>query len=186
MNINFNDLKKKFDFKLEAIIIILCVISLFLAHNFLDDFTLNSYFSDERQSNIREFFSISIGIYVAVITILGTTMIAITKNILEKKIDKKLINFIVIGIIEALLTIIMSTYIESKWFKYYYEILLILNIVTLITFSKFIYILTLLFQKNLDSLAEKIDEETVETEEIKEHRRIVSDILKILEKKYKS
>lgn len=173
---------KSFNFKLELLSLTLFIIySLLSSYKFLKKIELNIYFTDDRISNIGDFFSISIGIYVAVITILGTTMIAITEDILRKKIDKSLINFIMLGIIEALLSIIIGTYIDSSWWQYYYEILLCLNVMTVMTFCKFIYILTLLFKENLNSLAEEIDQEREEAEKEKDYKENIYEVLKKIE-----
>ncbi|MDU1911504.1 hypothetical protein [Fusobacterium sp.] len=170
------------DLKLEVIVFILVFI---LNIAFKDGLILTQYFTNDRLSSITEFFSIVIAVYIAVITILGTSMIGITKKILEKKLDSRLINIIMFGIIEALLSILIITFIENSWFNYYYDVLLCLSITTLITFAKFIYLLSLIFKANLNSLAEKIDEDTKEDKENKEFKIKIYELLEKIEGNFK-
>lgn len=170
------------DFKME--IIAFFIMSIFLCI-FSEKLKLSVYFTENRLSNIKDFFSIIIGIYITVVTILGISVIGITKEILEKKLDTRLINVIMFGIIEALLSIVIITFIESKWNDCYYYILFYLSTTTLITFSKFIYLLSLLFKVNLNFLAKNIDQVEKDFQENEAYKKNIYEILENLEKDIK-
>lgn len=78
--------------------IVLSAICIWKEHtslNFLSSVNLSSYLSQDRLNGIAAFFAITIGVYIAVITVLATTEIGITKEMLKKKLDRPLIDVMI-------------------------------------------------------------------------------------------
>ena len=88
--------------KLELIITILYLIFMIIKSKWsrLNSLiNLQEYFSQDRLNGITAFFAITIGVYITVITILATTEIGISRKMLERRLDKPLIDVIMFGII---------------------------------------------------------------------------------------
>ena len=124
------------------------------------------------------FFSIIAGIYVTVLTLIGTTIISITKELLMRDLDKKIINIISLGIIETLVTIVLLVKKDNITI-FYNSFLILMLIITFISFIKFIIILILMFKANMNAMVKEIDEK--EKNEI-EILAILDSINKNLEK----
>ena len=122
------------------------------------------------------FFSIIAGIYVTVLTLIGTTIISITKELLMRNLDKKIINIISLGIIETLVTIVLLVKKDNITI-FYNSFLILMLIITFISFIKFIIIL--MFKANMNAMVKEIDEK--EKNEI-EILAILDSINKNLEK----
>ena len=130
--------------KLEITAIIISIVVVVLK---LDNkLNLKDYFTSDRLNGIAAFFAITIGVYIAVVTILATSELAISKNILKKKLDKKLINIIIVGIVENISAAGIAMFIP-------------MNVITryILSFVKFIILLLLLFKGNLNQMAKDID-----------------------------
>lgn len=119
--------------------------------------SLSTYFVQERLNGIATFFTITIGVYVAVITVLAMSEIGISKAILEKKLDEALINVIIFGILEDIITVGMAIFIPGNKITYY--ILLWSIVVSIISFLKFVVLMVVVFKKNMDQMAKNIDDQ---------------------------
>ena len=87
-------LKKIWEFlknsKLEiGIYIIFFIILIF---SYLGKFDFSLTIEAEKRADIISFFAIIIGVYIAVITIIATSIIGITKEMLKEKLDTQLID----------------------------------------------------------------------------------------------
>lgn len=89
------------------------------------------------------------------ITILATTEIGISRKMLERRLDKPLIDVIMFGIIEDFLTVASATFLLGN---IVYDFLPLFIILSLISFAKFIYLLMLIFKANMEQMAKAIDE----------------------------
>lgn len=147
--------------KVEITVILISIIGYVLVnvipHKCVYDVDWMGYFNQERLNGIAAFFSITVGIYVTIVTILATSRIGISKEILEKNLDKGLINVIIFGMSENLLAVAMSIFIPLNKTGAY--ILLVLLIVSVISFVKFILLLVIIFKANLNKMARDIDQE---------------------------
>lgn len=130
------------------------------------------------KDRLISFFSIIAGIYVTVLTLIGTTIISITKELLMRDLDKKIINIISLGIIETLVTIVLLVKKDNITI-FYNSFLILMLIITFISFIKFIIILILMFKANMNAMVKEIDEK--EKNEI-EILAILDSINKNLEK----
>ena len=149
------------NFKLEilSIFIILSVYLIYYLHPqvFPDFIKHYDYFSQDRLNGIVTFFAITIGVYIAVITVLATSEIGISKEMLKKRLDKPLINVIVVGMIENFIATGLGIFAPTNMLMK--RVLLIFIIISLISFTKFVVLLVVIFKKNMDQMAKSIDDE---------------------------
>ena len=151
-------LKKIWEFlknsKLEiGIYIIFFIILIF---SYLGKFDFSLTIEAEKRADIISFFAIIIGVYIAVITIIATSIIGITKEILKENLDSQLIDTIIFGMTEAMLAILIIIFIDST--TNLTRVILIAFICnSIISFFKFVIILTLIFKANMNAMAKEID-----------------------------
>lgn len=151
-------LKKIWEFlknsKLEiGIYIIFFIILIF---SYLGKFDFSLTIEAEKRADIISFFAIIIGVYIAVITIIATSIIGITKEMLKEKLDTQLIDTIIFGMTETMLTIGTIIFINPTT-ELNRIILIALICNSTISFLKFTIILTLIFKANMNAMAEEID-----------------------------
>jgi hypothetical protein len=140
--------------KLE--ILIYTVFIMILISSYLGNFDFSLTIEAEKRADIISFFSIIIGIYIAVITIIATSIIGITKEMLKKNLDTQLIDTIIFGMIETILTIGIIIFLNPTT-KLSRVILVALICNSIISFFKFTIILTLIFKANMNAMAKEID-----------------------------
>lgn len=147
--------------KLEIMCILLGMFAYFSPFSVIKyenwNISLSNYFVQDRLNGIATFFTITIGVYVAVVTVFAMSEIGISKAILEKKLDEALINVIIFGILEDIVTVGMAIFIPGNKITYY--ILLWSIVVSIISFIKFIFLMVVVFKKNMDQMAKNIDAE---------------------------
>lgn len=150
-------LNMKLECSLILFAIILIVVS-FTGRNCSEFFykELRPYYTGISIDNIINFFSIVIGIYIAVITILATSIIGVSKEILKHRQDKALIYIFIFGVIEDLLVVGVSIFLPSTWSPYYF-ILSVLMVMAIVSLVKYIRLLVLIFQANMEMMAKDID-----------------------------
>lgn len=163
MKKTFKESFDSFNMKTECFVIIISLIVIILYYikfsfvTFLEG-NLISYFSQEVKNGITSFFSITVGIYIAVVTIISTSVIGISKAILQRKLDHLLISIIIGGMSEGLVAVGLSVFCTSKEFIYFW-LLATVVIIAIISFVKFIRLLLLIFRKNLEIMARTIDDD---------------------------
>lgn len=140
--------------KLEIGIYIIFVI--ILISSYLGKFDFSLTIETEKRADIISFFAIIIGVYIAVITIIATSIIGITKEILKEKLDTQLIDTIIFGMAETMLTIGVIIFINPTT-ELNRIILIALICNSIISFLKFTIILTLIFKINMNAMVEEID-----------------------------
>lgn len=118
---------------------------------------LEEYFDGDRLSGIADFFAITIGIYIAVITILATSRIGITKEMLIRKLDTSLVNVVIAGMIENLVSVGIAVFVPLNEVTRY--VLIAFLTIAVISFVKFIILLILIFKANMSQMARDIDNE---------------------------
>lgn len=117
------------------------------------------YFSENRIANLSAFFAITIGIYIAVISILATSIIGLSAKLLEAQLDKSLIFVTKIACWENIFAVLFGTFLPVKqlpWSICYVGLL----IVSIVSFIKFLRIMFLIFQGNMEKMAKEIDQDT--------------------------
>ena len=140
--------------KLEIGIYIIFII--ILISTYLGKFDFSLTIEKERRADVISFFSIIIGVYIAVITLIATSIIGITKEILKENLDSQLIDTIIFGMTEAMLAILIIIFIDST--TNLTRVILIAFICnSIISFFKFVIILTLIFKANMNAMAKEID-----------------------------
>lgn len=138
-------------------IFILSVIGILLSPYINVEKIMQIYFTQDRISGIATFFTIVIGIYVAVLTVIATSEIGISKKIIQNNIDDTLIVTIVGGMIENLLTVGVAIFgIERIWI---YDILLTVIVASLVSFTKFVRLVVLISRGNMKEIAKNIEAE---------------------------
>lgn len=159
--------------KLEIFIIIMYIVLYFVRNkcHILDAINLKDYFTSDRLNGIVAFFAITIATYIAVVTILATTEIGISKKMLKKRLDEPLINVIMLGIIENFVAVALSVFIPEN--ENLYEITGLFIILSLCSFIKFIVLLIIIFKVNMNEMAKSIDDrEKYENDLIEELKKI--------------
>lgn len=160
---NFNAEKRRYlkDWICESVALFIYGIVLILRRlkilKCFDRFVLKDYLSQTRVDGIASFFAITIGIYIAVITVLATSEIGISRELLKKRLDKRLLYAIIGGMVENLIAAGIAIFLPINQFTKH--ILVIFVILSLISFMKFIVLLLEIFKGNMESMASSIDEE---------------------------
>ena len=116
-------------------------------------------------SGISNIYGIAIGIYATVITVIATSVMGISKALLEQKMDQHLLAKGYVGVVECLLSIIMGILgsIERNLYALAY---IIISLVALVTFLKFLRTILLLYRANIQAIVSAIDAEEKYKEEI--------------------
>lgn len=119
-------------------------------------FLLNYYTSD-RLSGISAFFAITVGVYIAVITVFATSELGISKEILKRRLDRTLIDVMMSGMLENLIAVGLSTFVNlDNTMRYVLTAVIAIGIAS---FVKFIILLVEIFKANMEQMAKNIDEE---------------------------
>lgn len=146
--------------KIEIAIMIIFVV-IFVWRQFIPDKSvldiLSSYYTQDRLNGIATCFSIIIGVYIAVITVLATTEIGISKEMLRRKLDKPLIDVIITGIVEDFICVGLAVFIPLNDFGRY--VLSMFLSIAIVSFVKFIILLVVVFRANMNQMSKVIDEE---------------------------
>ena len=146
----------KKNYKIEAIILIcFIIVSVIRIIAFFIGWDKTTVWELIRSTGIIIFC----GIYLAVITIIGTSIIGITKGLLEQKLDRELIDLFMIGLIENIISVIMCIIAAGVSGVYFYCSLIVVFLMTFVTLIKFILIIRLIFLANLEKTAKSIDED---------------------------
>lgn len=133
--------------------IVLIIILIFLNYFFKK---INFKLEKTEKDRLIYFYSILVGIYTTTITLIGTTIISITKELLTKKTDKKIINFLLFVILETLFFIILLIK-DDNVSEFYNLLIFVILVATLISFVKFIIILSFMFKANMNAMVKEID-----------------------------
>lgn len=144
----------------------------YLPINFPFDDKLLKYFNQDRLNGIATFFAITIGVYIAVITVLATSEIGISKEMLKKNLDKPLIDVIIAGMAENFTTVGLAIFIPLN--KFTGKILIIILTISIISFVKFIILLIAIFKANMNQMAKEIDAEERYKDSILGYLRTIS------------
>ena len=135
----------------------ICIWKEHTALNFLSNIDLFSYLSQDRLNGIAAFFAITIGVYIAVITVLATAEIGITKEMLKKKLDRPLLDVMIVAMIEDFIAVGLAVFIPLNTITRY--VLIIFLSTSIISFLKFTVLLVVIFKANMNQMARDIDAE---------------------------
>lgn len=144
------------DIRMEIISIILTAVIL-LCNIFNLSSYMAVYFTNERLNGIATFFSITIGVYIAVITVLATAEIGISAEMLRRQLDKRLINVMMMGIIEDFVAVTLAVFVPLNEISI--KVLVLSMVVAGISFVKFIRLLFTIFKVNMEQMVKKLDED---------------------------
>lgn len=147
--------------KIEITIVFIAIICYFVKKYALINvqiaINLSQYFSQDRLNSIAAFFAITIGVYIAVITVLATAEIGISKELLRRRLDKPLINVMIAGMAENFISVGLAIFIPLNFLTQY--ILGVSLVVSAVSFVKFIMLLVIIFKNNMEQMAKEIDNE---------------------------
>ena len=147
-------LKKIYKFLESSFFEIVVIIILIFLNYFFKK--INFKLEKTEKDRLIYFYSILVGIYTTTITLIGTTIISITKELLTKKTDKKIINFLLFVILETLFFIILLIK-DDNVSEFYNLLIFVILVATLISFVKFIIILSFMFKANMNAMVIEID-----------------------------
>lgn len=156
--------KKEFgaEIILCLITLIASIVSIYLPQNVMlkvESFLLRIVTTD-RISLLTNIAAIFIGIYTNVLIVLATSRLSITEFLLEKKLDKRILTVIEIGIIENFLLIIIAFFnIKNCTLLILYMALVIIS---LIAFLKFMFTVYRIFKINIIKMVKEIDKDNKE------------------------
>lgn len=154
--------------KIEIITVIMYslayIVNRNISNKFWNDRNLLLYFTSDRLNGIAAFFAITVGVYIAVVTVLATSRIGISKEMLKRNLDSPLINVIIAGIVEDMTAVGLSIFIPLNTKSVH--ILIAFLIVAIESFAKFIFLLIAIFKANMSEMAREIDEEEKYNDEL--------------------
>ncbi len=167
----------KIYYKLEILVFLVFIILFFFKKHEL------IHVNNLENDRLVSLFSIVSGIYVTALTLMGTTIISVTKSLLLNNLDKKIMRTIVIGILETLTCIVLlifkNTIIDNC-------ILTMTIVLTGASFVRFIIVLIMMFKANMKAMKDEIDEKEKEMNEILCHLYSIDQNLEIIKKQNKS
>lgn len=146
-------------------LILIAVTLLTKKWTFLQLLRLDVYFTDDRCAGIVSYLSIAIGVYVTVWSIFATSASKLNTELLRDNVEKQLFFVIVIGLVESFITVLLCVFIPNC-FVFYARILLILVVLSSISFGKFVIILMQITKLNIKYIVEEIDQQNVEKVEL--------------------
>lgn len=117
---------------------------------------LEKYLNSNRLGYIISIFSIVIGFYLTIATIVSLSIINVSKAILLSQSDKPILMLIMLGISENLLCVLLCTLISDFSSVFVSFIILYFLVISIITFIKFINFIRSLFVTNMKSMKEEI------------------------------
>lgn len=154
--------------KIECIIFFIGVVVIFCILIFKNQEAINTinqllknYLNENRISLITSIMAIFIGIYIAMLTCIAASKISITEVMLKNKLDQDLSAVIIFGIIEDFILLFLGIFIPIKAL-YIQAFFLLLLIMTIISFIKFIILMYYLYKLNIDAMVKEIDKENNE------------------------
>ena len=156
--------------------ILLCLFKDNLTNNI--ECILYSYFSYDRLNMVSTILTVTTGFYLTISTIVSISVINVSKYILKSQSDKPIIMLIMLGIIENLLCIFMCTFFAGYYSLYFSYWLIVVLLMSIITFIKFINFVRCLLSENMKHMLKDIKEN-----EYKENEAI--SILRQIEKNTK-
>lgn len=151
----FKDIK--IEISVAMFMIVMYFFKDFLPKQIVPSIDLSAYFSSDRLNGIATFFAITIGIYVTVIMVLATSRIGISRGMLKSNLDKRLINVMIVGMIENFISTGLAIFIPMSGKTRY--ILTTFLIMSIVSFVKFIALLVVIFSVNLNEMAKEMDDE---------------------------
>jgi len=175
---------KSFPFKLEVLTITVSILyavieqiskkSLFSVQNIIKYYEKIN--ASEKNADIISFIAITIGIYISVITIISTSRIPASKQILENNLDNNLIFFIFGAVIMNIIEIMYLLFVPNfKFYVIFYFTLMIIQVTILI---KFLCLVLYICKINVNEVVNEIDEDTKNREDLYNILCIIQDELK--------
>lgn len=154
---DFKELIKNIKSEIGAILIlgVIYICKNFIPISFISENKYVLYFTQERLNGVAAFFAITIGVYITVITILATSEISITREMLIRKLDKSLINVMITGMVENFVSVAMAIFIPLNYISGF--ILIVFVTISMISFIKFVILLIVIFKRNADLMANSIE-----------------------------
>ena len=113
------------------------------------------YYSESRMGGMIAFYAISIGIYVTVISIIGTSEISITRELLRRRLDQRILWVSSIGILLNTVAVLIITFMPNLLIGIWVVPILVSSIVS---FMHFLFAILTLYKVNMDSMAREIDQ----------------------------
>lgn len=127
--------------------------------------TLVAAYSEHRLSLIISATAIILGIYIAVISVIATSILGITKDMIQKGKHEQLLQIVFTGMIvnSVLVFVCVLFTVDVGWKALIISTLLAVSIVA---FAKFMWLLFLIFQANLIAMNTIINTEQQKEEEL--------------------
>ena len=119
--------------------------------------TLGVYFCDERMGLLVDFFSISAGIYITMLSILAISTTKIMEALLKKRMEQQLLDVMMWGLISNVIVILALVFIPEMRGK---NIILLATLIwAFLRLIYFFFVLFAIFKFNVQNMDKEIDEE---------------------------
>jgi len=125
---------------------------------------LDSYFSDNRIGSLIEFFSITIGIYITMLSILAISTTKIMEALSKKSMDQKLLDFMMWGLISSICAVLVLVFMPDV--RSGNIILAAVLLWAVIHLIYYFIILFAIFKYNVNNMGLEIDAENRRKEKI--------------------
>lgn len=143
--------------------------------------SLETYFSYERKALLIEFFSITTGIYITMLSILAISATKIMEALLKKKIEQQLLQIMMWGLISSIFVVLALGFIPEMQGENI--ILFAVSIWAILHLIYFFFVLFVIFKFNVQNMDKEIDEENRWKRDIVKKMAIIqSDIEEIVKK----
>ncbi len=162
------------DSKLEIVLFLILGFIFYSKQNI----QIKEYLTPKRLENITFLTGVIVTVYLAVISIIATSSLALIPKLLETNLDKRIINIITFGLFENFLLLVMVVFLDSEK-EIYLKLCIVVVLGAFLSFIKFVKILLQFLKTNFDLMAQEIDER--KNKEI-EYLTILDNIDKKLER----
>lgn len=141
------------------------------------------YFSNDRISNLIEFFSVSIGIYMTLISIFAISVTKIMIALSEKDMENKFLSMLMSGLISCIVVVLYIVFMPI--IPGYYLYLIFLLILAIFHFIYFIHILYYIFKFNVKNMFKEVKENEKYKKGISANIFIIKDDVEEIRKELK-
>lgn len=142
-----------------------------------------NYFSNDRISNLIEFFSVTIGIYMTLISIFAISVTKIMIALSERDMEDKFLSVLMSGLISCIVVVLYIVFMPIIAGYYLYFIFLL--ILAIFHFIYFICILYNIFKFNVKNMPKEVREEDKFKKGIASNIFIIKDDIEEIRKELK-
>lgn len=168
-----------FTFEFITLLIMIIIVILIKCTGIFEDQILNlckGLFVPDVLSPLVTFFSITCGAYLTVITIISTSVLSISEDMLKRNLEQDLLRIFVFGMFSNLFSALLCSIGSGISNCYLFYLILFASILlSLILFVRFVFIMVAFFKLNLTMMVKDIDKQDKDNAKIKELLRRIEE-----------